>query len=136
MSSFAFSTFVTSGLARLPAPDGHRAVQSINVTAVTPAFMSLLFGTAALCLVSAGWALRRGDLIVVLAAVVQVLGSVAVTVVVHVPLNNGLAAVDASAPEAGAVWAHYLDAWVRWNHLRALAGALASGLLVLALLQR
>lgn len=48
---FAFSAFVMSGLARLPAPAGIAAMNAINVTAVTPMFMSLLFGTALFALV-------------------------------------------------------------------------------------
>jgi uncharacterized membrane protein len=47
---FAFSGFIMHGLRRLPAPPGITAMQSINVTAVTPAFMSVLFGTALACL--------------------------------------------------------------------------------------
>lgn len=46
---FAFSTFVMQGLGRLPAPDGIAAMQRINETAVRPAFMTALFGTAAVC---------------------------------------------------------------------------------------
>ncbi len=46
---FAFSSFVMQGLGRLRPADGAAAMRSINVTAVTPAFMTALFGTAALC---------------------------------------------------------------------------------------
>jgi uncharacterized membrane protein len=47
---FAFSSFVMSALARLPAPQGITAMNSINVRAITPAFMTALFGTAVVCL--------------------------------------------------------------------------------------
>ena len=43
---FGFSSFVMAGLARLPAPQGIAAMQSINITAVRPAFMTVLLGTA------------------------------------------------------------------------------------------
>ncbi|HEX6215570.1 MAG TPA: hypothetical protein VFZ38_12150, partial [Vicinamibacterales bacterium] len=46
---FAFSTFVMQALRRLPPAQGVAAMQSINVTAVTPIFMTVLFGTAAAC---------------------------------------------------------------------------------------
>src|SRR5688500_1763595 len=46
---FAFSSFVMQGLKALPPAHGITAMQSINVTAVTPIFMTALFGTAAAC---------------------------------------------------------------------------------------
>lgn len=59
---FAFSSFVMDGLARIPAPQGIAAMQSINVTAVRPAFMTGLFGTAVACVPLTVAALRSwGD---------------------------------------------------------------------------
>src|SRR5262245_8785725 len=49
---FAFSTFVMTGLARLTPAEGINAMNAINVAAVTPLFMTLLFGTAVLCLLA------------------------------------------------------------------------------------
>jgi uncharacterized membrane protein len=43
---FAFSTFVMPALKRLSPANGVAAMQSINELAVTPAFMTALFGTA------------------------------------------------------------------------------------------
>lgn len=45
---FAFSAFVMGALARLPAAQGIAAMQSINIRAVTPPFMTALFGTGVL----------------------------------------------------------------------------------------
>jgi len=50
---FASSAFVMKALARLPPATGIAAMQSINVAAITPAFMGALFGTATLCVVLA-----------------------------------------------------------------------------------
>ena len=44
-------------LARLQPAQGIAAMQSINLVAVTPAFMAALFGTAAACVALAVWAL-------------------------------------------------------------------------------
>ncbi|TIR74784.1 MAG: hypothetical protein E5X21_31225, partial [Mesorhizobium sp.] len=57
---FAFSNFVMAALARLPVPAGIAAMNSINITVITPAFMTALFGTGLICLVLiaaaiAGW---------------------------------------------------------------------------------
>ena len=46
---FAFSTFVMKALTQLPAPAGIAAMQSINVAAITPVFMTVLFGPALAC---------------------------------------------------------------------------------------
>src|SRR6201986_1954948 len=44
---FAFSSFVMKGLARVPSAQGIASMQSVNYAAVTPSFMTALFGTAA-----------------------------------------------------------------------------------------
>ena len=53
---FAFSTFVMAALRRLKPEEGISAMQSINILAVTPVFMAVLFGTAAACLGLVVWA--------------------------------------------------------------------------------
>ena len=58
---FAFSSFVMKALARLQPALGIAAMQSINLVAVTPAFMAALFGTAAACVALAMWALVDWD---------------------------------------------------------------------------
>ena len=44
---FAYSSFVMRALARVPPAQGIAAMHSINVVAVTPVFMTALFGTVA-----------------------------------------------------------------------------------------
>lgn len=127
---FAFSTFVTSGLRRLPPAQGLAAMQSINVTAVTPAFMTLLAGTAGLSAVLlVRGALRLGDAsgrLLVAAALLYLLGAIAVTGVRNVPMNDALALLDPAAPGSAAAWSGYLDRWVTWNHVRTAACALSA----------
>jgi uncharacterized membrane protein len=48
---FAFSSFVMPALGRIHPDQGIVAMQSITVTAITPAFMLALFGTAVVALV-------------------------------------------------------------------------------------
>lgn len=119
---FAFSGFVMSALSRLPADQGITAMQSINVTAVTPAFMTTLFGTAAACgmLVvislsiwhrrSSGY-LLAGSLSYLLAAAVTAPG----------------------APESAIFWVNYVASWTAWNHVTAIGALTASALLIAAL---
>jgi uncharacterized membrane protein len=53
---FAFSSFVMAALRRLKSEEGIAAMQSINILAVTPVFITALFGTAAACLGLVAWA--------------------------------------------------------------------------------
>jgi uncharacterized membrane protein len=54
---FAFSSFVIKALTRRQPAQGIAAMQSINLVAVTPAFMTALFGTATAAVAVAVWAL-------------------------------------------------------------------------------
>ena len=134
---FAFSTFVMNGLARLPSAQGIAAMQAINVTAVTPLFMTALFGTGALCLVLTGCALWRwqqtGSAYLLAGSLLYLIGAVLVTMAFNVPLNNALARVAADSPAGAQLWANYLVTWTRWNHVRTIASLAAAAALMLGL---
>ena len=134
---FAFSTFVMRALAALPAPAGVRAMQSINIVAVTPVFMTTLFGTALACAGIGGYAAIAGmgaaTLPVAAGAATYFLGTIVVTIVFNVPLNNVLATVDADAADAARVWARYRRQWLAWNHVRTVSGILAGASFTYAL---
>ncbi|PTU56846.1 hypothetical protein DBB34_07010 [Sphaerisporangium cinnabarinum] len=131
---FAFSTFVTGGLRRLPPGEGGGAMVAINRDALRPPLMLLLAASvllpaaAVVGLVTgaagAGWALAG--------AVVALAGILGVTAVGNVPLNERL---DAAAREGdlAAAWAAFLPRWLAWNHVRTVAGAASTALLALAL---
>jgi uncharacterized membrane protein len=126
-----FSVLVMPALAALSSAAGIAAMQSVNRVAVRPVFMTLLFGTALLCLVLGGWELTGARRPVVLAAVaLYLVGVVGVTVAANVPLNDALAQVDGTA--AGE-WRDYLRTWTAWNTVRALASLASAGLLVVVL---
>ena len=132
---FAFSSFVMRSLARLPPAQGIAAMQSINVVAVTPVFMTALFGTAGACVIVAIGAVTewQGVTSVYLLAgsLSYLIGTIVVTIACNVPLNNALAAVD---PENGeAVWLRYVRQWTAWNHVRTVSGLVAAGLLTMAI---
>lgn len=134
---FAFSSFVMAGLARIAPAQGAGAMQSINVTAVTPLFMGALFGTALVCLVLAGLCAVRPDKraieFVLAGALLYLGGPILVTMAVNVPLNNALAASHPASAEGARLWASYLTRWTAWNHLRALAAIAASACMAVAL---
>lgn len=134
---FAFSTFVMKALGRIPAAEGISAMQSINVVVERSGFLVVFLGTALACLVlavasfwrfnsPAGWLVLAG-------ATTYLLGSLLVTMICNVPMNNTLATMSAAEPTAAAYWATYLRDWTFWNHVRTLACLLSSGLLTAAL---
>jgi uncharacterized membrane protein len=134
---FAFSSFVMKALARLQPAQGIAAMQSINLVAVTPAFMAALFGTAAACAALVVWALVDRDTAfgpyLLAGGAVYLVGTIGLTVAYHVPRNNALAALPPQRAEAAGRWARYVTGWTRWNHLRAAASLAAAALLTLAL---
>lgn len=137
---FAFSSFVMAALTRLPAEQGIAAMQSINVTAVRPVFMSALFGTAAVCLALTWEAMRtwgqpRAALLLTGAAL-YVIGTAGLTIVHHVPLNNALGRLDANAADAGDRWDRYAADWTTWNHVRTGTALAAAAAFTLALTTR
>jgi uncharacterized membrane protein len=134
---YGFSSFVMRALARLVPLHGAQAMQMINVVVITPSFMAVFVGTAALslalvaALVVAGGPANAGLLIA--ASACYVIGCFGVTLVCNVPLNNRLAALD-GAPAAD-YWPNYVAPWVRWNTVRTVASLVSAGLFVAALVE-
>ena len=122
---FAFSSFVMTALGRLPAPQGIAAMQSINVTVLTPVFMATLFGAAGGCVGLAVWALLdwHGSVSpwLLAACALQVAGPIGLTAAFHQPRNLALATVDPLARDAEPTWRLYVSEWTALNHLRTLA---------------
>ena len=112
-------------------------MQSINVTAVSPAFMTALFGTAVACLATAIASLQRwgeaGAVAALAGSLLYLIGAIAVTIVFNVPRNDALAAVDPASAEGARLWADYLRSWTAWNHVRTIASMAAAALLTWSL---
>ena len=134
---FAFSGFVMDALERLPPSEGAAAMQAINVRAVTPAFMTVLFGTAAAGLVLLVWVVvdPEGNALglVVPAAVAYLAGTIGVTAARNVPLNDRLAALEPRDAATTGLWSEYLVRWRTWNHLRTATSLVAAAALTVAL---
>ena len=133
---FAFSTFVMRSLAKLPAPMGIAAMQSINVYAPNPLFMLTLFGTAGTAVAAAVIAVADwGDsyaVYTVIGAVVYLV-TVVLTAVYHIPRNNALDKLDPDDPRAVAPWERYIREWTGANHVRTIAPLIAAILFTIAL---
>ena len=136
----AFSVAVMPALARQPDAHGMRVMQVINVVILNPLFLTLFIGTAfvALGLMGLSWPGGPGEGLALglVGALLYLIGVFGVTMVVNVPLNNRLAALDANASDSGLEWRHYLQRWTWWNHVRSAAAAMASLAMTLAAVGR
>ena len=136
---FAFSSFIMRALADVSSAEGVGAMQSINVVVINPSFLGAFFGTAVLSLFAGGIALASWGSPAASyffgAALFYLVGTILVTILGNVPLNNQLAAVVATDPGTHEVWEHYLDRWVMWNHVRTAAALVAALLYTLGLMR-
>lgn len=134
---FAFSVFVMSGLARLPAAQGMTAMQSINITVINPLFMTVFMGTTLSCLVLGVTSLlhwnQPGAAFLLAGALLYVVGTFGVTAAFNVPLNDALAGAKPGTAEGAQLWSNYLTVWVLWNHVRTVAALAATAAFILAL---
>jgi uncharacterized membrane protein len=133
---FIFSVCIMASLGRLPAEQGVAAMQSINVVILNPWFMLAFFGTALLSLVLVAFAFFTGSparLYVIAGGFLFLAGTILVTMVFNVPMNNALVALQPQSEEAARLWSStYLVDWVRWNHVRTLSSVGALGCFVMA----
>ena len=134
---FAFSTFIMRALARLQPAQGIEAMQSINRTVINPWFLGAFLGTAAVFILLAGFVLWRwqqpGAVYLLAGSLLYLIGTVLVTMVFNVPMNNALENVDPASNDAAGQWAGYLARWTVWNHVRTVAALLGAASLMLAL---
>ncbi|WP_027554135.1 DUF1772 domain-containing protein [Bradyrhizobium sp. Cp5.3] len=137
---FAFSTFIMTALGRIDQASGIAAMNAINVDIVRSLFMPFFLGTtvssAALVVMGLLRMSEPGAAVMIAGGSLYVIGMFLVTMVFNVPLNNALAAVQSSAPEAASVWATYLKDWTFWNHVRTVASVAACAFFIAALAAR
>ena len=133
---FAFSTFVMPALTRIPPSQGIAAMQSINVVVINPWFLGVFGGTAALSLVLMfltllGWTDHRA-IYLLIGGGLYLLGTIAVTGLFNVPLNDALATVKPESEAGTQTWVHYVATWTAWNHIRTAGSLLSAASFILA----
>lgn len=135
---YAFSSFIMTALGRLPVTSGVGAMQSINVVVLNPSFLGLFLGTAAVSVVAAAVAVAQWHApatpFLLAGALLYGVGTFLVTVRGNVPLNERLAGLAATDPEAGTLWRDYLRRWTRLNTIRTAAAGGAALMYGLALI--
>lgn len=134
---FAFSTFVMKALERIEPTQGIIAMQSINITVINPLFMMVFLGTGAVCVFALVSLLlgryQSRAIYLIVGSLVYLVGTLGVTIVCNVPLNNALALVNPDSTEGVKLWASYLNDWTFWNHIRAAAALIASALFTISI---
>lgn len=117
---FAFSAFVMKALYRLSPEQGISAMQSINRAVLNRLFFTVFMGTSLVCIILVFISLlnwQDPNAIYILAgSLFYLLGSLLVTAVCNVPLNDALANIIATEPESSGLWKVYYFKWTAWNH--------------------
>ena len=133
---FIFSFCVMQSLDAQPAASAIATMNSINVVIVNPLFILFFMGTPIVCAVLL-WSCLRDSLgssadntLTAAGALTLLLGEFVLTLAIHIPKNNALAAYASlgSASDA-ATWAKYYTTWTQWNHVRMLASMITVVLL-------
>ena len=131
---FAFSTSIMGGLSRLGPAQGIAGMQAINKVILNPAFLGVFLGTGAICAVVLIASISRlqnpGTIFALLGCGLYLLGSIVITMVFNVPLNERLDTVAPNDPQSVVLWNAYLANWMPWNHVRT-ATTLAGTLLLI-----
>lgn len=134
---YAFSTFIMKALGRIPAEAGIAAMQTINITVITPWFLGPFLLAAVACLIVMVAALLRwhgiDSLLLLGGGTLYLLGCMGVTFAFNIPRNNALAPLAPADPASATYWAEYLSSWTFWNSVRTAAALGAAALLIIAL---
>jgi uncharacterized membrane protein len=132
---FAYSVSVVLALDTLSASVYTRVMQSVNDAILNVVFGIAFFGSVAVpvvsamaCIVRGGWTAQHGQLFIAGTAIYLV-GTVAVTMAVHIPMNEYLATWSPTSPPDD--WETVRTRWGVWNHVRTVA-AVVSFVLCLA----
>ena len=126
-----FSDFVMRSLRAVAPAAGMAAMQAINRkvygSLFLVMFMALAVVSIGLAVIAAIFATGPAVAWIVAGGAVYLIGVFLVTVLFNVPMNKRLDAMTPATDEAADYWSHYGTAWTRWNHVRSLAAAAATG---------
>jgi uncharacterized membrane protein len=137
---YAFSVAVNPAFARLPDRAYIEAMQHINSAIVNPVFALSFFGAPLLLPVAAALHWRAGGRrlhLLVAASVIFLVGSLGVTAVGNIPLNDQLAPFPtqtATVAQAASARAAFASPWNRWHTVRTVASVVAMALTITACL--
>nr|WP_294948765.1 anthrone oxygenase family protein [uncultured Mucilaginibacter sp.] len=138
---YAFAISVNPAFAQLPDGEYIRAMQTINIAIVNPAFAFSFFG-APLLLPLATIVHRKMQAKfkwLLAATIIYLIGSFGVTVLGNIPLNDTLAQFrlpGASALQMATARGAFEHPWCQWHMVRTVASVAALVLLLIACLSK
>ena len=138
---FIFSFCVMKALNTQPPASAIATMNSINAVIVNPPFMLVFMGTPIVCAVLLGFCINEGfgvsidNKLAAAGSLVLLIGEFVLTLAVHIPKNNALAAYlpGSSGNDDLSTWAKYYITWTAWNHVRMMASVATVALLSSAL---
>lgn len=134
---FVFSNTVMAALGKLRPANGIAAMQFINRDIQNPLFFAVFLGTGIICvalLISLIWSWHLpGAAFILAGSVTYLVGSILVTIIFNVPMNEALDKLTPESAEAEETWVGYLSKWTAWNHVRSVASVLGAVFFVLAI---
>jgi uncharacterized membrane protein len=130
---WSFSVVVMPGLNDADPLAAMRSMQAINDGVQNMMFAIGFFGAPLLCILMVLHSIARfqgiPSAMILGASIVYLLGVFSVTFLFNVPLNQDLAAVDASSASNATLMVDYIEDWTIWNHVRTGASLLSLFLL-------
>lgn len=134
---FIFSNTIMRSLGKLPPADGMAAMRSVNSTIVNPFFLLIFLGTGFLCAALVIVSIIKwdspGSALLLAGAAAYLLGSILVTMVFNVPMNNALEAASLNDPSSISLWQDYLARWTMWNHVRTGLSIVSTALVIVSI---
>ena len=135
----AFSDFIMRSLAQTSGHGGVEAMQVINREVFRWVFMVLLIGMTPVSLFLAGYGgfglSGPAGTMIMLAGLVYLIGCFSVTVCFNVPMNEALAAMEATSAPTKDYWLQtYVPRWTFWNTVRTVACVVSAALLLFGVL--
>ena len=136
---FIFSFCVMKALNAQPPASAIATMNSINTIIVNPPFLLFFMGTPLMCALLLRSCFKEGmgssldNTFSAAGAVVLILGEFLLTLAVHIPKNDSLAAYAIGSANDVSTWANYYTTWTAWNHVRMAASMVSMVLFSVAL---
>jgi uncharacterized membrane protein len=134
---FAYSVSVVLALDTFSSSVYAKIMQSVNDAILNPVFGVAFVGavvvpviSAAICIVRGDWTMQYGQLFLV-GTGIYLVGTAAVTAVIHIPMNEYLATWSPASPPDD--WETVRTRWGVWNHVRTTAAIVSFVLCLVAL---
>jgi len=126
-----FSDFLMRSLKLAETTAGIEVMQIINREVWKSLTIYMLWGMVAYSVILGGYAsyYLNGSIaaLIITGSITYVVGMLMVSYAFNIPMNNRLEALELSTPEAATYWHdNYVNRWVFWNYVRAIASGAAA----------